>query len=106
MTTTTNTDVNPPDQFGKIIVPGGKGRVTVGGKGARGADEHESRDHDRDMIDRADQVQSEKVRAIARRQSMPNGEWAIRGVDDLRSAVQKFLNPPDKNALSSTYGAA
>jgi hypothetical protein len=97
-TDTTISSVNPADPTGNLAL------VRVGGK-SRGADEDELKDSDRDAIGRADIDRSRVARAVARRQSMPNGEWAIRDADDLRQAVAKFLNPPDTQALSNTYGA-
>lgn len=96
---TTISSVNPPDPSGTLAL------VRVGGR-SRGADEDEFRDSDRDKLTRADEDRSRTARAIARRQSMPNGEWAIRNPQELRASVAKFQNPPDQEALSSVYGAA
>lgn len=95
---TTIGSVNPADPTGNLAL------ARVGGK-SRGADEDEFRDSDRDKLDRADVDKSRTLRAIARRQSMPNGEWSIRDADELRQAVAKFVNPPSDRTLSSVYGA-
>lgn len=95
---TTISSVNPPDPTGNLAL------ARVGGR-SRGADEDEFRDRDRDELDRADGDRSKLARAVARRQSMPNGEWAIRNAEELRSAVAKFQNPAQAEALSSVYGS-
>lgn len=95
---TTTASVNPPDPTGNLAL------ARVGGR-SRGIDFNELHDEDRDIIDRADQDRSRQARAVARRQSMPNGEWAIRNSAELRAAVAKFLNPPGADTLSDVYGA-
>ena len=94
--TTSGIDINPPDPTGRLAL----GRTT------KSIDETEMHDSERDELDRADIERSRTVRAIARRQSLPNGEWGIRDVDELRVAIRQFLNPPDQDkALSYVYGA-
>src|SRR6266581_269075 len=96
---TTIGSVNPADPTGNLAL------ARVGGK-SRGADEDEFRDSDRDKMNRADIDRSATGRAVTRRQAMPNGEWTIRNSEELRNAIQKFINPPVAEALSLVYGPA
>jgi hypothetical protein len=95
---TTTTSINPPDPTGNVALS------RIGGKN-RGVDDNEMRDRERDVLGRADLERSRVARGVARRQSMPNGEWQIRSAEELRGAVARFLNPPGADALSVVYGA-
>src|ERR1043166_4401741 len=87
MATTTNLDINY--QGGPF---GGKGGRTGDRTPSRGADEVEERDSVRDKGNRADMDASRTGRAVARLQSMPNGEYPIRNASELRAVVKEWQN--------------
>lgn len=93
---TTISSINPADPIGNVALQRAR---------HPGVDDSSMHDRERDAMNRADLERSERARAVARRQSMPNGEWEIRNSSELRSAVAKFLNPPRADALSAVYGA-
>jgi hypothetical protein len=54
---------------------------------------------------RTDQAHTEPATAATKYQAMPNGEFMIRNRAELLKALDRYLNPPQEEALSSTYSA-